>query len=49
MPRVEAPFVDPVSVAYFLQSRTLFLACRRLPEPHPGAAAQIKDLWKWVL
>ena len=32
---------------YFIQNRTFFLACRRLPEQAPSdAAAQVKDLLK---
>lgn len=48
-------FADPLfrltktTRPYFLQSCTLVIACRRLPEPPSGATAQIKDLRKWVV
>lgn len=48
-------FADPLfrltktTRPYFLQSRTLVLACRQLPEAPSGAEAQIKALRKWVI
>jgi len=44
-----ARLTEATTRPYFLQSLTLFLACRRIPDPPTGAAAQIKDLETWAL